>query len=176
MRRAGLAPPLRQTPMEAPGADPGATPRHWLSRAWQRFLAPLLSRPDLLQVAALCTREAGKKTEILLVTSRGAGRWILPKGWPMPDRSLAEAAAQEAWEEAGVCGSVDPASIGSYSARKRSDGGVEMACRVHVFRLHVASLSDTYPEAGQRRRRWVSPAQAAELVQEPQLRRLLEGL
>ena len=64
-------------------------------------VGPMFRRPRSLQVAALCHRrtKAGQK-EVLLVTSRGTGRWILPKGWPMRGKSDAQAAAQEAWEEA----------------------------------------------------------------------------
>ncbi|HLL59899.1 MAG TPA: NUDIX domain-containing protein, partial [Allosphingosinicella sp.] len=56
-----------------------------------------------LQVAALPYRRgADGSVEVLLVTTRGTGRWMVPKGWPMRGKSHAEAAAQEAFEEAGV--------------------------------------------------------------------------
>ena len=35
------------------------------------------------QFAALCWRVMDGKVQILLITSRGSGRWIVPKGWPM---------------------------------------------------------------------------------------------
>ena len=34
------------------------------------------------QFAALCYRIKAGNPEILLITSRGTGRWIVPKGWP----------------------------------------------------------------------------------------------
>ena len=58
------------------------------------------------QVAALVWRKAGPEPEILLVTSRISGHWLLPKGWPMEGKSAAESALQEAFEEAGVWGVV----------------------------------------------------------------------
>ena len=63
-------------------------------------------QPPRLQVAALCWRRSGKGLRVLLITSRDTGRWVIPKGWPMRQRTEAEAAAREAYEEAGVRGIV----------------------------------------------------------------------
>ncbi len=146
------------------------------SRIVSDAVMPMLKRPPRLQVAALCTRDGPDGLEVLMITSRGTGRWILPKGWPMPHRSLAEAAAQEAWEEAGVRGRVDAAPLGDYAAQKDTDGGLAVPCRVTVFRLHVESLVNSFPEATRRNRRWFRPAEAATLVREPELRDLLMAL
>jgi 8-oxo-dGTP pyrophosphatase MutT (NUDIX family) len=136
------------------------------------------AREPLTQVAALCTRSARGEgpTEVLLVTSRGTGRWILPKGWPIDGRSLAEAAAVEAWEEAGIRGRPEPQPIGSYAAEKVFCNGTGQPCRIHVFRLTVEDVAETYPEAAQRRRIWVPAAEAAQLVREPELGELLRRL
>ncbi|TMV51109.1 NUDIX domain-containing protein, partial [Thioclava sp. BHET1] len=72
------------------------------------------------QVAGLCWRLSNKKVEVLLVTSRDTGRWIIPKGWTMKGKSKAEAALQEAYEEAGVEGSHGKA-IGDYAYVKLVD-------------------------------------------------------
>ena len=61
-------------------------------------------------LAAAC---AGR-SQVLLVTSRDTGRWVIPKGWPMPDRTPEAAAAREAWEEAGVEGEVSDRCIGLF--------------------------------------------------------------
>jgi 8-oxo-dGTP pyrophosphatase MutT (NUDIX family) len=61
------------------------------------------------------------EVQVCLVTSRGTGRWILPKGWPEKDLSHAEAAAREAWEEAGLKGSADPEPCGEFDALKGVD-------------------------------------------------------
>src|SRR3569623_26252 len=53
--------------------------------------------------------------KVLLITSRGSRRWVIPKGWPMPDRSPAQAAAQEAYEEAGVVGTPADKALGAYA-------------------------------------------------------------
>ncbi|WP_233270544.1 NUDIX hydrolase [Chachezhania sediminis] len=126
------------------------------------------------QFSALCYRMVRGKPEVLLVTSRGTGRWILPKGWPMEDRSPAETAQQEAWEEAGVKGKVHDESLGSFDYVK-DQGEADIQCRISVYPLKVQKMSDDYPEEGQRRRKWFSLRKAAEKVGEKQLRRILKN-
>ena len=65
------------------------------------------------------------KIQVLLVTSRGSGRWILPKGWPMDGKTPAASAAQEAWEEAGVDGTPDSRPLGLFSYNKSLDDADE---------------------------------------------------
>ncbi|RUU02882.1 NUDIX hydrolase, partial [Mesorhizobium sp. USDA-HM6] len=60
--------------------------------------------PCRLQVAALPWRKDDNGVEIMLITSRDTGRWVLPKGWPEAREPLCEAAAREAGEEAGLYG------------------------------------------------------------------------
>ncbi len=131
--------------------------------------------PKARQVAALCYRKTktGDK-EILLITSRDTGRWILPKGWPMKGKDDPDAARQEAWEEAGVSeGKVKPDPLGSYKYRKRRDGAPDIACKTAVFPLKVIELTEDFPESDERERRWVSPKKAAKMVDEPELKEIL---
>ena len=133
-------------------------------------------RPEALQVGALCLRKTDGKTEILLVSSLDTGRMIVPKGWPMRGRTLAEAALREAWEEAGVKGTVNPEPLGSYSYAKRLKSGLQQPCTVTCFTIAVDSLADDYPEAGRRKRVWLTPKAAAKRVQEKDLKALLRRL
>lgn len=110
---------------------------------------------------------------ILLVTSRATRRWIIPKGWPMKLRRPHKAAAQEAFEEAGVVGRPFKEPIGAYQYDKLTDDGVSIRCTVTVFPLRVRRLDKQWPEADQRERRWFAQAEAARLVDEPELRVLL---
>lgn len=136
-----------------------------------------LFRPAMVQAAALCLRPGpGNTPEILLVRTLTTRRWIPPKGWPVEGLTLAEAAAQEAWEEGGVRGTVATNPIGSFSYRKIRKNGVTLECRADLFVLLVDSVSEDYPEADIRERRWVTPAEAADLVTEPDLRALLRRL
>ncbi|MEJ2016863.1 MAG: NUDIX domain-containing protein, partial [Maritimibacter sp.] len=71
------------------------------------------------QFGALPWRLKAGKVQILLITSRGSGRWIIPKGWPMHGQTPSEAAATEAYEEAGIEGKLSPMVLGFYGYRKR---------------------------------------------------------
>jgi len=145
-----------------------ADPPAWLSAVIRRW-----SRRAGRQAAALPWRRTpAGGIEVLLITSRGTGRWILPKGWIEPGEGAAAAAAREAWEEAGVRGQVAPRPLGSYPYVRTPEGGAR-ACRVAVFPLRVEAELDAWPEQAERRRVWVAPAEAAERVAEPELRALL---
>jgi 8-oxo-dGTP pyrophosphatase MutT (NUDIX family) len=126
------------------------------------------------QTAALCYRTRRGRTEVLLITSRGTGRWVIPKGWLMSGKSASEAAAVEAWEEAGVKhGEPAGTPIGSFIYAKILKNGLPLPVEARVFPIEVRELADDYPEAHQRARRWVEPAEAAGMVDEPDLRQLL---
>jgi len=124
------------------------------------------------QFGAVCWRRREGEVEILLVTSRGTGRWIVPKGWPLRGQTAARAAATEAWEEAGVTGTVHPDALGIYSYEKVSRRRKQPVV-VAVFALHVTQVADKWPEMRRRKRRWVAPSEAAEMVGEPELKRIL---
>ena len=142
-------------------------------RAWSDYLQPLLIRPDRFQVAALCYRRRTGKLEVLLISSLHTGRWILPMGWPMKGRDAAEAAAAEAWEEAGaIISHLRKSPLGSYRYRKVLRGGAEVPCETLLFAMEVASLAEEYPQRARRERAWVTPEEAAEAVDEPGLREL----
>ena len=125
------------------------------------------------QFAALCYKRGKSKLKILLVTSRDTGRWVLPKGWPMDDQTPSQSAMAEAWEEAGVKGTPDQGCEGIYYYNKELDTGTILPVIVAVFGLRVSQESDDYLEAGQRKRKWVSPKKAAAMVDEPDLAVLL---
>ena len=78
---------------------------------------------------------------------------------------------QEAWEEAGVKGSVaNETPVGSYSYQKRRNNGLEIPVETLVYSVAVDEVSEVYPEATERRRKWVSAETAAELVDETELK------
>lgn len=146
----------------------------FLQMAWLEIFDPLLRRPKELQVAALCYRRRKSGKEVLLITSRDTGRWILPKGWLIDGLDAPAAALQEAWEEAGVKdGQVADDPIGSFEYQKRFAGGAEATCRTQVFTVEVGQLARNFPERQERQRKWVTPTKAAEMVDEPQLREML---
>ncbi|NDV85432.1 NUDIX domain-containing protein [Aurantimonas aggregata] len=124
------------------------------------------------QFAALPFRAGTDGIEILLVTSRDTGRWVIPKGWPMKNRRPHRAAAIEAYEEAGVVGKADKTPLGTFDYEKRTETGA-IACRVTVFPLPVSRLLDEWPERAERHRLWHNWQRASELVEEPELQAIL---
>jgi 8-oxo-dGTP pyrophosphatase MutT (NUDIX family) len=128
------------------------------------------------QVAALCWRKHRDRVEVLLITSRETGRWVLPKGWPIDGHDAPGSAAQEAWEEAGVTGAVNPAVVGLFGYDKVTGPKTSLPCMVSVFGLRVAGLARQFPERKERRRKWFPVDIAARKVAEAELRTLLRNV
>lgn len=131
-------------------------------------------RPLSIQVGAVCVDPASHK--VLLITSRGTGRWVIPKGWPMNGRTLPSAAATEAWEEAGVRGTISGEELGRYTYDKIQDAGFPVKIDVRVFLLEVDKLATKFPEKDERNRKWFTPSEAATNVNEGGLKKIFQGL
>ncbi|WP_156453253.1 NUDIX hydrolase [Polycladidibacter hongkongensis] len=126
------------------------------------------------QYAALPFRKLGKnKTEVLLITSRETRRWVVPKGWPMKNKTGQETAEIEAFEEAGVAGVLWHRALGSFGYLKQRVGKFPIACEVELYPLEVTEELSAWPEQDERERKWFTPSQAAKLVHEPELKALL---
>jgi len=110
---------------------------------------------------------AVKDSQVCLITSRSGRRWIIPKGMMEVGKTAAEIALQEAWEEAGLVG-VLGSPVGTYEYEKY--GGT---CLVTVYLMQVHAAREHWPESGERRRIWVSPDEAVELIEEESLREIL---
>ena len=124
------------------------------------------------QYAALPWRQR-EGLEILLITSRETRRWVIPKGWPIAGSSAAESAVEEAYEEAGVRGRMAATAMGHYDYAKRMPGRTKKRFRVDVFSMEVTEVLDLWPEAHERTRQWLSPQEAADHVNEPELAALI---
>lgn len=149
----------------------------FIRNAWANVAGPFGKEETHRQVAALCFREEEGSKRVLLITSRDTGRWIVPKGWPIEGLDDPGAALQEAWEEAGVSkAEIEPAPFGDYHYDKWLSGGGHIPVCVSLFLTRVELLSDGYPEADQRDRAWFTPDEAADLVDEPELKALLRRL
>jgi 8-oxo-dGTP pyrophosphatase MutT (NUDIX family) len=97
--------------------------------------------------------------EILLVTTRGTRRWIIPKGWPIKGLRPPKSAAREAFEEAGVRGRIGAKPVGLFTYDKLLDeAGVNTTCEVKVYPLLVKRQSEVWPESEQRLVQWVEPS------------------
>jgi 8-oxo-dGTP pyrophosphatase MutT (NUDIX family) len=114
-----------------------------------------------------------RRAEVMLVTGRRSKRWMIPKGWPMFGKSLAESAAQEAFEEAGIKGKVNPKPIGRFRHVKQHVllGDIEVEIQVHT--MAVQRELDNWPERGERSRKWFELSEAAARVDSEELRTLI---
>ncbi len=131
------------------------------------------------QVAAVCFRIRGGAIEFLLVRTRG-GRWIFPKGKAEPGLTHAQAAALEAFEEAGVHGRMEEACFIRYTGQKQGangslsrSAGNQVSVNAHlceVLRLEAPQERDrnptwfSYEKAKKRLREDRSPEYGAEIT------------
>ena len=161
---------------------PGKKQSTDIPRKRRSLLAQLADEPEKLftgafrqQYGAICFRYVGEtsKIEVLVISSRDTGRWVVPKGWPMKKKKPHEAAAIEAWEEAGVRGTVHKTAVGRYTYLKFLDDGDVVPTIVDLFQIEVTLQQDAFKEKGQRRLAWVEPDEAARRVRELELKSLL---
>lgn len=128
------------------------------------------------QVAAVPFRlNADGGMEVMLVTSRETKRFIVPKGWPMKGKSGRKAATIEAEEEAGVVGKTLKQPAGVYSYWKRLSTRF-IRVNVTVYLLEVSEELANWQEKKKRQRAWLAPADAALLIDEPDLATLVKSL
>lgn len=119
-----------------------------------------------------CIRQAAalplRRGRVCLVTSRNGRRWVIPKGWIDPGQTAGETALQEAWEEAGLVGSLEREPIGSYIYEKEGQ-----RYHVVVFVMKVTGVEQDWPERELRQRSWVSPTGFFERIEETGLAELV---
>jgi 8-oxo-dGTP pyrophosphatase MutT (NUDIX family) len=132
---------------------------------------------ELSQVAAIPVRRGVDGTwEVLLVTTRETRRWVVPKGWPWAERPDHEAAAREAWEEAGIKGHIRDEPLGTFRYDKRRSQGEIVPVRVVAYLMEVIEELEDWPERAQRQRAWFSLDAAVETVFEGDLKLLLRAI
>ncbi len=128
-----------------------------------------------VQFGALVYRIRNNQPQILLITSRGRQQWLIPKGWPIDGLKPHKAAAQEAWEEAGVSGRVNKYSLGMLRHTKDRGSPRATKTRIIVFPMEASKLATKFPEAKQRRRKWLSPKKAAARIANPELAQMVRA-
>jgi 8-oxo-dGTP pyrophosphatase MutT (NUDIX family) len=122
------------------------------------------SLTNRIRQAAVIALRSGR---VCLITSRSRKRWLFPKGCLEAGKTLSEIALQEAWEEAGLGGILQPEPVGSYLYEKAGN-----RYHVTVFLMRVTKVASKWPEMDWRRRRWLHPANALLRLQGPSLRKL----
>lgn len=131
---------------------------------------------SIRQVAAIPYRlnDVGRP-EVMVITSRTTKRFVVPKGWPMKGKSGRKAATIEARQEAGVLGKTLKKPAGSYSYWKRVSNCF-VRVDVKVFLMTVSEVSLKWEERKRRRRAWLSPSEAAMLIDEPELASMVAAI
>lgn len=133
-------------------------------------LSRLRKLRDCEQVAAVCYRVGSNGIEFLLVRTRSSGRWTFPKGSAEPGLTHAQAAALEAFEEAGVHGRIEEVAFARYIRRKPGDGrksatgSGEKETAVHAHLCEVSRLSA--PQESKRNRTWFSAQDTRQRLRE----------
>lgn len=126
------------------------------------------------QSAAVVFRGSGDKCDLLLITSRDTGRWIVPKGWIEDGEDGAEAAVRETWEEAGLIVEALPGGpVGQYRYIKQRARRSDAVCDVDVYLLKLLEQREQWPERDERRRKWFPVATAIGLVSEDGLKNVI---
>jgi 8-oxo-dGTP pyrophosphatase MutT (NUDIX family) len=124
------------------------------------------SQGFLRQAAAIPIRH----NKVCLVTSSNGKRWVVPKGLIDPGKTAGETALNEAWEEAGLVGTLSSEPVGSYLYSK-----LGRTYHVVVFLMHVTKATETWPECNLRQRIWVGVDRALDQIDDPGLRELIEA-
>jgi 8-oxo-dGTP pyrophosphatase MutT (NUDIX family) len=122
-------------------------------------------KQPILQAAVIAMRQG----RICLITSSSGKHWLLPKGHLEHGLQLRETARQEAWEEGGLIGRIDPRPAGAYEYQK-------LGCRyrVVIFWMTVTHVQRKWPEQKRRRRRWLSPQNALPYISHSSLRKVVD--
>lgn len=129
------------------------------------------------QAGVITYRIENGRVEVLLITSRETKRWIIPKGNISRSKTAAEAAAQEAYEEAGIRGRFDSEMpLGFYMYFKVRDDKTTTPTSVEVYLLRAESQAKKWPEKGERKLAWLPVAEAIEKIEEPGVVPLLKRL
>jgi len=124
----------------------------------------MAKREAIEQVAAIPVMDG----RICLVTTSNGKRWIVPKGHREVGMSALEAAEQEAWEEAGIVGAINPEPIGKFIHKKSS-----RKCVVATYFMEVKEVSGKWPEKKRRQRRWLHLGKAMGRVKNRKLRKMM---
>lgn len=129
-----------------------------------------MAEPEpIAQSGVIPFRHTPAGIEVLLITARKSGRWIVPKGNLASALNPRESAAREAWEEAGVIGDVleQPTAIWAYKKRRRHYA-------VTLYPMAVTGIRDEWPEQHSRRRQWIALSRAAGEITNASLRSALD--
>ena len=124
------------------------------------------------QSAVIPYRMQKNHMQIMLIGSSKRNHWVVPKGIHEPGLSAQKSAAVEAYEEAGIRGTVSKSPLGKYEYTKWG-----ATCKVEVYAMRVKEiLPDSEWEETHRGRKWVSTDEAVSLIKEQSMRPMIRSL
>ena len=126
--------------------------------------------PIIAQAGCVPFRRVGQRVEVVLVTSRFTGQWIVPKGRVEPGEEARVTALRETGEEAGLRGEVRWA-LGSFDQPRG-----HAVARIEAYALEVVEVLDEWPERHERKRAWFELEHALGFVDRPEVRAMLQAL
>ena len=113
----------------------------------------------------------GRLLTVLVTSGKNSSFWLFPKGHLEENLTSAEAAAAEAYEEAGIRGQISRKALGTYSFVKF---GREY--RVKLYPLKVKKVFKKWPEANRRSRAIISFDEAIERLEAPEMKLLAQKM
>ncbi len=130
--------------------------------------APMGHARDLRSGTVPYLIEADGTIRVMLVTPKGGGAWMLPKGNVEKGMTAHASAAKEAFEEAGVMGICDPVVLGEYRFRQSQ--------LVRIFPLRITRILERWEETGLRSRFLFKLEKALKIADGDDIRSILRKL
>jgi CYTH domain-containing protein/8-oxo-dGTP pyrophosphatase MutT (NUDIX family) len=125
----------------------------------------------ITHAGAVPFRIVEEKLQVLCITSRNGKRWIVPKGVWEVGHTLQHTALTEAWEEAGVRGTLRGGVLGIIDDDR--DGNES---RIQLYSMEVEEEAGSWPEESFRTREWMNLGKAIKTVSSETLADLLRKL
>jgi 8-oxo-dGTP pyrophosphatase MutT (NUDIX family) len=120
------------------------------------------------QSAVIPFIKEGEEFKVILITTRKKKKWTIPKGIIEPDLDSIESARNEANEEAGIDGYIEPVIFDNFEYEKW--GGI---CHVKVYLMEVNQIMDEWPEMNFRQREFFDPDRAVEIIGREEIKTVL---
>uniref|UniRef100_A0A1D1YAC2 Nudix hydrolase 17, mitochondrial n=1 Tax=Anthurium amnicola TaxID=1678845 RepID=A0A1D1YAC2_9ARAE len=119
-----------------------------------------------------CMDAVDQALEVLVISSQKGQDILFPKGGWESDESIKDAARREAMEEAGVEGNVERV-LGKWRYKSKTQDSYKLG---YMFPMNVTEELIHWPEMENRKRRWVTVAEARETCQQPWMKKALDTL
>ncbi|MFP4548632.1 MAG: NUDIX domain-containing protein [Fidelibacterota bacterium] len=135
----------------------------------QKYHIDLQTKNIYRQSGAVPVRKHKGVTKALIIRSNNKKKWIFPKGIVEHGLTAEESAQKEAYEEAGVLGTIGK-KIGEYEYHKWNG-----TCHVELFIMNDAKELKRWPEDF-RKRKWVPITALDKYIKKEELKSIIDKL